>query len=128
MSDFLTKLDVELMDDVVNEYRGKWRLLASLIYHSDTTRSAIIVPAGFITDFESCPRLPLIFDAFGEVVHGISVVHDFLYSQPTTVSRKVADAVLLEGCLLAGVPRWRAYGIWLGVRFGGAPRFGKPSL
>lgn len=125
MSHFRTSLKVDLIDDVENEYRGLWQLLSPLVYESAVAGQTITVPAGFITDFESCPRLPVIFLAFGEIAHAAAVVHDYLYTSPTTVSRSIADAVLKEACLTSGVPRWRAYGIWLGVRLGGRSRFGE---
>lgn len=124
MSKFLKKLEVALIDDVMNDYRGQWQLSAPLVYQSDIA-GLITVPAGTITDFESCPRLPGVFLLFGEIAHAAAVVHDHLYSAPTTVSRSIADAVLKEACIASGVPAWRAYGIWLGVRVGGAGRFGK---
>jgi hypothetical protein len=41
------------------------------------------------------------------------------------VDRETADAVLYEACLLSGIPKWRAYGIWAGVRIGGGSHFGE---
>lgn len=126
MSKFLTDLEVELIDEIENEYRGNWRLTAPLVYQSDIA-GKITVPAGFVTDFESCPRLPVVFLLFGEVCHEGAVVHDFLYTHPTITSRATADAVLKEACLVSGVPAWRAYGIWTGVRIGGAAHFGEAA-
>ena len=123
MSQFLTPLRVELLEDAVNEYRGQWRLTAPLVYQSDAAGRTITVPDGFVTDFESCPRVPGLFLAFGELAHAAAVVHDFLYTAPATVSRAVADAVLREACILSGVPAWRAWGVWIGVRVGGAGRY-----
>ena len=126
MSAFLTALRVELLEDVTNDYRGSWRLTADLSYQSDAAGEIITVPAGFVTDFESCPRVPLVFDVFGELAHSAAVVHDWLYTQPAPVPRAVADMVLREACIVSGVPRWRAWGVWLGVRAGGGGHYGRP--
>lgn len=119
MSAFLSPLRIELLQEVTNEYRGAWRLSAPLIYHSKRLGNCVEVPEGFITDFESCPRLPVLFLAFGEIVHSPAVVHDWLYTAPSPVSRAEADAVLREACIAVGVPAWRAWGVWAGVRMGG---------
>jgi hypothetical protein len=125
MSKFLTPLEIELIEDGVSEYRGLWRVKSPLVYQSDVAGKTITVPAGFITDLESCPRLPGVFLLFGEIAHAAAVCHDFLYTAPVIVDRETADAVLYEACLLSGIPKWRAYGIWAGVRIGGGSHFGE---
>ena len=122
---FLSKLEVELVEDASNDYRGSWRLTAPLEYWSSIATERFVVPAGFVTDFESCPRIPVAFDLFGEVCHAAAALHDWLYTHPTTVTREMADAILREACIESGVSRWRAYGIWLGVRMGGGGHYGK---
>jgi hypothetical protein len=116
MSAFLTELQVEnasLMDD------GKWRLTAPLVYQSDIADQTFTVPAGFITDYASVPRAPLVYWLCGDTSTLASVVHDAIYTYHW-VPRAVADAVLKEASLLTGVPRWRAWLMWAGVRIGGA--------
>lgn len=126
MSAFLSPLRIELIGEVANDYRGSWRLTAPLIYHSKRMGGHVEVPAGFVTDFESCPRVPVLFLAFGEIVHSPAVIHDWLYTAPAPVSRADADAVLREACIAVGVPAWRAWGVWAGVRLGGWRRYGQP--
>lgn len=123
MSRFLTDLKAECIDDSANDYRGDWQLLAPLVYQSDVAGQVITVPTGFETDFESCPRLPVIFFLAGELTREAAVVHDYLYSTGI-MPRDVADAVLKEACQLTGVPAWRSWLIWAGVRVGGASHFG----
>lgn len=127
LAGFKTPLVSELISEVVSDYRGQWILKAPLVYHSLVANREIIVPAGFVTDFESCPRVPVIFYLFGEICHAAAVIHDYLYSHPVSMSRQAADAVLREACIISGVPRWRAWGVWAGVRIGGASRFGGPG-
>lgn len=126
MSKFLTPLVAELIAEINHEYRGLWRLTAHLIYQSSTAGQTITVPAGFLTDLESCPRLPVIFLLFGELSHAAAVIHDYLYTCPYIVSRKTADDVLYEAMILSGIPKWRAWGVWVGVRLGGRSHFGEP--
>lgn len=123
MSAFLTSLDVSLIDETANEYRGLWRLDAPLVYQSDVAAQNIVAPAGMVTDFESCPRLPVVFFLVGEVTREAAVVHDHLYKSKL-LPRSVADKVLLEACAVSGIPAWRRTLIYWGVRIGGASHFG----
>lgn len=126
MSRFLDPLKAELIAATAMEYRGLWKLKTQFRYESGLLGRVITVPKGFVTDLESCPRLPGVFLAFGEVSKMAAVVHDYLYTHPVSTSRKQADAVLREACIIEGVSKWRAYGIWLGVRIGGRAHFGEP--
>lgn len=116
---FLTALDVELVADTDPPI---WRLLAPLRYDS-AAAGVITVPAGFETDFASVPRLPLVFLAAGDTCHRAAVIHDWLYSPPAKVSRKVADQVLREASEATGVSWWQRWLVWAGVRICGAWAF-----
>lgn len=121
MSAFLDKLDVILLDDIANDGRGSWQLDRDFRYQSDIAKQVITVPAGFVTDFASVPRIPISYWLFGDTSHEAAVVHDWLYkSKP--VPRDVADEILKEASAVAGIPAWRRWGMYLGVRIGG----GKP--
>lgn len=122
MSKFLSQLNVSLLDDSANEYRGSWMLDEPLVYQSDMA-GLITVPKGFTTDFESCPRLPILFYLAGEVTREAAVVHDYLYSTKM-FPRDVADKVLLEAMEVTGIPSWRRQLIYWGVRIGGSSHFG----
>lgn len=118
MSHFLTDLDIRRRTrDTSTDQRGTWQLLAPLVYHSDLI-GLVEVPAGFVTDLASVPRIPVAFLLAGDSGQEAAVVHDFLYSAKA-VDRKTADAVFYEACCL-GEPKWRAYMMWLGVRIGGS--------
>ena len=112
MAKFLTHLDGRWIDD------ERFMLLADLIYESDILGLQVIVPKGFITDFASVPRVPVIYFAFGDRAHHESVLHDALY-KTGTVSRKMADAVFLEAMKARGKKWWIRTGMWWGVRLGG---------
>lgn len=120
---FLTILDVELVDDKAADGRGMWKLKHELVYQSSVADRVIYVPEGFMTDFASVPRLPLVYDLFGDTAHPAAVVHDFLYSTGE-LPRKIADRVLLEAMAAEGVPAWRRWPMYLAVRAFGGGYFG----
>ncbi|WP_186267950.1 DUF1353 domain-containing protein [Burkholderia gladioli] len=120
MSAFLSRLEVELVSDSTNSGRGTWRLTAPLVYQSDVADRVFIVPAGFETDFASVPRAPVAFLLAADSAHEASAVHDFLYTAPHPTPRSMADAVLKEASIASGVPAWRAWLMWAGVRVGGS--------
>ena len=127
MGKFLSALQVEQIDDsdANQEGRGDWKLLSPLIYLSDAGVT-FTVPAGFITDFASVPRIPLIFDMFGDRADLAATLHDWLYTaDPTTKlhpvpDRLTADNLLREACLAQGVDKFVADALYEGVRVGGA--------
>lgn len=132
MSRFLTDLEARLLPG----QDGLWELEADLIYQSDTLKSkgfgicrsgltvvgAIVAPKGFVTDFASVPRVPFVYEAFGDRAHREAVIHDYLY-QTNAVPRRVADAIFLEAMKARGKPAWIRWGMWLGVRLGGASSY-----
>lgn len=119
MSAFVPPYDALDLRTVDNTDDGRWILCGPLVYQSDVAGQTFTVPAGFHTDLASVPRLPLVFLLTGDSARKASVVHDYLYTTHP-VTRDVADAVLKEASLLTGVPKWRAWLMWAGVRLGGA--------
>ena len=75
MGKYLTRLRTENIGD------GKHRLIEPFLYSSDTL-GLIEVPAGFVTDFSSVPRLPLVYLLFGGIGDEEAVLHDWLYTAP----------------------------------------------
>lgn len=117
-AEFVTKLDAELLDE---GGEGKWILHSPLAYRSLVLKELVIVPKGFVTDFASVPRLPVVYTLTGNTAHRPAVVHDFLYSGGWQCTRAQADAVLLEAMKVTGVPAWRRWSMYLAVRaFGGS--------
>lgn len=128
MSYFLNKLEVTLIDNDAAEGRGLWVLDYDFSYYSDIARQKITAPKGFRTDFTSVPRLPIVFLLCGDTSTEAAVIHDWLYTRKIT-TRRVADAVLREAGKVSGVPAWRRWMIWAGVRaFGQGPWDGKSWL
>lgn len=117
MSKFLTPLLTEFLDDV------QAKLVEDLVYESDVLGETVTVPKGYVTDFASVPRYPIIFWATGDTAHKAAVIHDYLY-QLGKYSRKVADDVLLEAMKLTGIATWRCYSMYWAVRTFGASHYG----
>ena len=118
MGKFTTKLDVELTDDSANDGGGNWMLDKPLSYTS-TSGAVYVVPVGFVTDFASVPRVPFIFEVFGNSAHSATTLHDWLYTTKP-VSRAAADLLLLEAMRSTNISMWKALSIYLAVRLFGA--------
>ncbi len=108
---FATPLQVERRNH-------QWMLTAELIFVSEVLGRLVVVPAGFITDFASVPRLPFAYWVAGDTAHDAAVVHDFLYKSGGT-TRAQADAVFREAMAVIGEPWWRRNLMWAGVRLFG---------
>ena len=85
---FLTPLKVKQISS------GEWQLLEPLSYHYTPDNRIYTAPEGFVTDFASVPRIPLVYSAFGNTGHQASVIHDYLYS--IKYNRKKADEIFLQ--------------------------------
>jgi hypothetical protein len=120
MSAFLSELKVEPATDKDD---GNWRLVADLIYQSDVAKLTFTVPAGFVTNFASVPRIPIVYELAGDTSSEAATVHDFLYTTHP-VNRATADDVLREASKATGVPDWRRQIMWAGVRVFGWSHWG----
>lgn len=125
MSVFLTELRAaKPIFDQSSDGRGTWRLLEPLEYSSDLLGGIVSVPAGFLTDFASVPRIPVAFLFMGNQVHEAAVVHDWLYSthafEGKPITRETADQVFREACIACGSYGWKAWLFYKGVEIGGA--------
>jgi len=117
MSSFTEKLIVSL------EPNGKrWKLEKEFSYYTDLLgeRKTFTVPTGFETDFASIPKFLLGLPIFKwrDKFNKAAVVHDWLY-HTKEVDRKTADRIFLEGLLVLGIPRWKAYLFYVTVRLFG---------
>ena len=120
MARFLDHLDVRLVG------HKRWMTLATLRYESDVAKRTIVVPAEFITDFASVPRVPFAYLIAGARAPGPSTIHDYWYQNPDIEDRPLGDSVFFEA---AGVnqPELGFYAesdvirglMWSGIRAGG---------
>lgn len=109
MAKFLNKMYGEWLDDDV-----RFRLLDPLYYQSDLLEGLIRVPDGFVTDFASVPRLPIIYLFFGNRAHHEAVPHDWIY-QTHILGKIMADRLFLEAMKARG-KRWTIrWSMFLGV-------------
>ena len=88
---------------------GKWwRLTSDLVYQSPLINAVITVPAGFVTDFASVPRLPVAYWFFGNRANAPAALHDRNY-RFGDVSRLTADKIFNEAMAATGywrITRW----------------------
>ena len=126
-AEFKGRLAVECLDDTA-EQPDLWVLIKPLQVELTWTATPpvtqlLTIPTGFITDFASVPRMPLVYLAVGGMGERAAVVHDYLYGGGLC-SRADADAVF-RACLIAcRVSRWRAWLMWAGVRLAGGRYYG----
>jgi Protein of unknown function (DUF1353) len=118
MGTFTTPLIVTPLDDGLH-----WRLTADFDFASGTLERIVRVPAEFVTDFASTPRVlwPILppTGPWGRP----SVVHDMLYRYPEcitpTVTRIQADRTFREGMIALKIGRLTQRVMYWGVRMGG---------
>ena len=103
-----------------------WINLLPFRYNSKAASRIITVPSGFLSDFASTPRVPIIYEMFGNIAYEEAMLHDYLYTSGRE-SRATAVAVLREACELNGMPAWRRWGLWIGVRLGGGSHYTNPK-
>lgn len=105
----------------VQKLGPRWIVLAPFLVELEGAGEApfqVTVPEGFVTDFASVPRLPLVYLAAGNTAHKAAVLHDYLYS--IGHPRKSADAAFLAAMRAEGEPWWRRNLMWSAVRVFGA--------
>lgn len=135
---FTGKLVLVLLDDrshpSLRAGRSLWALQRPLTYAPGGAGETITVPAGFVTDLASIPRLAwTLLPPDGPWVKA-AVVHDFLYdtngggvwkghpsgvTRATPYTRAESDGILREAMADRGVDGWRRNIIWAAVRVGG---------
>lgn len=141
MAEFNSSLSCTQITDKV------WRINLPLIYYSDIIKAEIVVPSGFCCDFESVPRLPIVYMCLGHTSFRGGAVHDYLYRRDCEpmVTRAQADAIYREISVISAVQYLlaegkeptaiqmaqitsQAYAKWLGVRIGGASSYHKKTV
>ena len=128
MSQFFDFFDGRQID--WRDGRPVWWSLAPLRYWSDLLGETVVIPAEFITDLASAPRLPLVWLIAGGRGTRSAVLHDFPYQfgywllngDRRPVTRQLSDAVFYESLLadpISGAGRLVAAEMWAGVRICG---------
>jgi hypothetical protein len=107
------------------EGQRMWILQAPLVYESAVLDTIVEIPAGFICDLNSIPRIfwwlspPTDFPEAG-------VVHDFGYRYKFW-PRKTVDAVYREALEVSHAGPIRRFLRYWGVRLGGRRAYNKPA-
>ena len=124
MSEFLTPLRVEKLHTRSKFGRALWKVFTPLIYQSDVLQRVVTGPVGFVTDFVTIERfLPISWLIAGDTAHAAATLHDYLYvTQPSGVTKALADDAFYEAMCLNGEPVWRRWLMWKAVSFFGGRR------
>lgn len=99
MSSFTEKLYLEPVGS------NEWRLVSSFTYYvrDKNSNEKITVPAGFVTDFASVPRIFWnILPPWGQYGKA-AIIHDYLY-YTKEYPKKKADRIFLEAMKVLNVP------------------------
>ena len=123
MSRFLANIVAEELD----EFEGIHQVERVLPYESDLLQCTVEVPAGYLTDFASVPRLPLAYLLYGGKGKRPGALHDLLYHS-RAVPRELADKVLREAMLACGYSAATAWVFYQAVRVGGQKRWDLPNV
>lgn len=138
MTRFSGKLYLVLLDNrdapAIRAGRSLWALQQALTYQTGSDAAeTIVVPAGFVTDLASIPRLVWSFYPPDGPWVKAAVIHDFLYdtqgdgrwnkhrgnARQTPYTRAESDQILREGMTDRSIGWWERTVIWTAVRLGG---------
>jgi hypothetical protein len=110
---FITMLNITYIGNKVNLLVSPFRVYSAVL------DCIIEVITGFYNDGESVPRLPIVYDLFGNTSLRSGVIHDFLSRSncPIKVTKKQAACVYYEFCRLTGNSRFQAYAKYIAVLY-----------
>lgn len=118
---FQSPLRVEILDELRGD-RVCVRLLETFAYQV-RDGDVIVVPAGFVTDFASIPRLFWRLEPPLGRAGKAAVIHDWLYSNKLR-TREEADKIFRQAMGDLGVPVIKRRLMWAAVRAGGGRGWG----
>ncbi|HFV9934559.1 TPA: DUF1353 domain-containing protein [Salmonella enterica subsp. enterica serovar Bovismorbificans] len=114
MSRFTTPAILEMLDHYL------WRVYEPFeFYLSDV----INVPAGFVTDLASVPRIFWSLMPPDGRYAKAAIIHDYLYDNALRTKRE-ADRIFLDGMTVQGVPKWKRTVMYWAVRLFGRGKYG----
>ena len=124
MSKFITNLAIDYLTDAVFE------VTKPLVYESDILKCTITVPVCFQSDGASVPRIPFIYELFGNKAHHEAVIHDFLYRSDSIPSATFDEAndVFLEAMKVRGKSWFIRKMMYWGVCLGGSSSYHKKNV
>jgi hypothetical protein len=105
-----------------------WQYQEEHAFDSDVVGCRLIIPAGFITDGASVPRIPIAYEyAGGGKFFEAAGFHDLLYTTEK-YARATADAVLREAILAMGYDEHFALAVFEAVRMFGGSHWDLPNV
>ncbi|EBG1926342.1 DUF1353 domain-containing protein [Salmonella enterica] len=119
MSQFTTPAILEMLGHY------NWRVYEPFeFYISDDSSDVISVPAGFVTDLATVPRVFWsVMPPDGKYAKA-AIIHDYLYDNALR-TKKEADLIFLDGMAVLGVPKWKRIVMYLAVRIFGRGNYSK---
>lgn len=119
MSKFTTPAILEILDHHL------WRVHEPFdFYLSDDNSDVIEVPAGFVTDLATIPRVFWsLMQPDGKYAKA-AIIHDYMYDNALR-TKKAADLIFLDGMTVLGVPKWKRTVMYLVVRLFGRGNYRK---
>lgn len=92
---------------------GRWLVVVDFEYAPGDGLPTVVVPAGFYTDLDSVPRIPMVYAMFKGHTVNAAVIHDWLYERGR--GKVVADRTFLAAMKDEGLPIRRRWPIYLAV-------------
>ncbi|EBH8951739.1 DUF1353 domain-containing protein [Salmonella enterica] len=104
-----------------------WRVYEPFAFYlSNDERDVTEVPAGFITDLATVPRIFwTVLPPDGKYVKA-AIIHDYLYDNALRTKFE-ADRIFLDGMTVPGVPKWKRTVMYLTVRWFGKGKYTNKS-
>ncbi|EKH1093474.1 DUF1353 domain-containing protein [Salmonella enterica] len=113
MSRFTTPAILEMLGHY------NWRVHEPFAFYlSDDSSDVIEVPAGFITDLATVPRIFWILLPPDGKYAKAAIIHDYLYDNALRTKYE-ADRIFLDGMTVLGVPKWKKMIMYWAVRLFG---------
>ncbi|ECW0107059.1 DUF1353 domain-containing protein [Salmonella enterica] len=118
MSKFTTPAILEMLAHY------NWRVHEPFAFYlSDDNSDVIEVPAGFVTDLATVPRIFWILLPPDGKYAKAAIIHDYLYDNALRTKQE-ADRIFLDGMTVLGVPKWKRTVMYWAVRLFGRGRYG----
>ncbi|EFT2544452.1 DUF1353 domain-containing protein [Salmonella enterica] len=112
--------------EMLEHYR--WRVYEPFeFYLSDDNSDVIEVPAGFVTDLATIPRIFwTILPPDGKYAKA-AIIHDWMYDNALR-TKKEADLIFLDGMTVLGVPKWKRTIMYWAVRVFGRGSYSERNV
>ncbi|HGJ3207286.1 TPA: DUF1353 domain-containing protein, partial [Salmonella enterica subsp. enterica serovar Anatum] len=104
-----------------------WRVYEPFeFYLSEDISDIISVPAGFVTDLATVPRIFWTLMPPDGKYAKAAIIHDWMYDNALR-TKKEADKIFLDGMTVLGVPRWKRTIMYYAVRLFGKGMYNRKT-